>query len=122
MLYSPHGRVVKSDLDKAPVSQASALPVKTVTATASINAQALADAYQMPYKLLPNSAVRKVIARRLLESKQTAARRVGPQVQPGSRRSEGMRVRHDGAPAELAVVPQVLRGAHRRPRQPRGQA
>lgn len=36
-------------------------------------AQALADALGMSYQLIPNSAIRKVIARRLSESKQTIA-------------------------------------------------
>ncbi len=64
----PHGRIVKSDLDKAPVGVA---PVKSASPTSSIDAKALADAYGIPYTLQPNSGVRKVIARRLLESKQT---------------------------------------------------
>jgi pyruvate dehydrogenase E2 component (dihydrolipoamide acetyltransferase) len=65
----PHGRIVKADLDKAP--QTAAVPAKSAAPAFSIDAKALADAYQIPYKLIPNSGVRKVIARRLLESKQT---------------------------------------------------
>jgi len=62
----PHGRIVKADLSTV-------IPAKAgIQAAASgIDAKALADAYQMPYKAIPNSMVRKVIARRLLESKQT---------------------------------------------------
>ncbi|MBI3441882.1 MAG: 2-oxo acid dehydrogenase subunit E2 [Proteobacteria bacterium] len=63
----PHGRIVKADLDKTPVA---AMPAKSAPAS-SIDAKAMADAYQMPYKAIPNSMVRKVIAKRLLESKQT---------------------------------------------------
>jgi pyruvate dehydrogenase E2 component (dihydrolipoamide acetyltransferase) len=64
----PHGRIVKADLDKAP----SNAPRAAASAPqSSIDAKALADAYQMPYKAIPNSQVRKVIAKRLLESKQT---------------------------------------------------
>ncbi len=65
----PHGRIVKSDLDKAPT--AAAAPAKSSAPASSIDAKALADAYGIPYTLQPNSGVRKVIARRLLESKQT---------------------------------------------------
>ncbi len=64
----PHGRIVKTDLDKAPLAAA---PAKAAPAAASIDAKALADAYGIPYKLQLNSSVRKVIARRLSESKQT---------------------------------------------------
>ncbi len=64
----PHGRIVKSDLDKAPATVA---PAKSAAPASSIDAKALADAYGIPYTLQPNSGVRKVIARRLLESKQT---------------------------------------------------
>ncbi|MBU6475678.1 MAG: pyruvate dehydrogenase complex dihydrolipoamide acetyltransferase [Alphaproteobacteria bacterium] len=65
----PHGRIVKSDLDKAPAPAAA--PRAASAPAPSIDAKALADAYGIPYKLQPNSGVRKVIARRLLESKQT---------------------------------------------------
>ena len=73
----PHGRIVKSDLDKAPAGASAPKAAAqgaggTFTpAASSVNAQALADAYGMPYTLTPNSGVRKVIARRLSESKQT---------------------------------------------------
>lgn len=65
----PHGRIVRADLDKAP-APAPANRTASVSAPA-IDAKALADAYGIPYKLLPNSGVRKVIAKRLSESKQT---------------------------------------------------
>ena len=71
----PHGRIVKSDLDKAPQGAAAPKAAQSggtfAPAASSVNAQSLADAYGIPYKLLPNSGVRKVIARRLSESKQT---------------------------------------------------
>lgn len=65
----PHGRIIKADLEKAPASA----PVNKAptSVTPSIDARALADAYGIPYKLQPNSGVRKVIAKRLSESKQT---------------------------------------------------
>jgi len=71
----PHGRIVKADLDKAPTGaaapKAAAAGGSFTPAASSVNAQALADAYGIPYTLTPNSGVRKVIARRLSESKQT---------------------------------------------------
>ena len=69
----PHGRIVKSDLDKAPAPavQTAAPAARPAPAASGLDARALADAYQIPYKAVPNSGVRKVIARRLLESKQT---------------------------------------------------
>ena len=70
----PHGRIVKSDLEKAPAgfapAKAAGAPAQK-PAAAGLDAKALADAYGIPYKLLPNNGVRKVVARRLLESKQT---------------------------------------------------
>ncbi|MEZ0262522.1 MAG: pyruvate dehydrogenase complex dihydrolipoamide acetyltransferase [Alphaproteobacteria bacterium] len=69
----PHGRIVKSDLEKAkpgaaaPVTAAAKAPMAHA---AGPDAKALADAYGIPYKLVPNNGVRKVIARRLTESKQ----------------------------------------------------
>jgi len=73
----PHGRIVKADLDKAPAGAAAPKAAAAASggsftpAASSVNAQALADAYGIPYTLTPNSGVRKVIARRLSESKQT---------------------------------------------------
>ncbi|MDP2204813.1 MAG: pyruvate dehydrogenase complex dihydrolipoamide acetyltransferase [Alphaproteobacteria bacterium] len=72
----PHGRIVKADLDKVPAGvsapkAAAASGGSFTPAASSVNAQALADAYGIPYTLTPNSGVRKVIARRLSESKQT---------------------------------------------------
>ena len=72
----PHGRIVKSDLEggkggqAAPVAAAAGAP-KSVAHAAGPDAKALADAYGIPYKLIPNNGIRKVVARRLLESKQT---------------------------------------------------
>jgi pyruvate dehydrogenase E2 component (dihydrolipoamide acetyltransferase) len=70
----PHGRIVVADLDKAKVGAA---PVAgTASARAPVapsgpGAQALADAYGIPYSLVPNNNIRKVVARRLGEAKQT---------------------------------------------------
>lgn len=65
----PHGRIVKADLDHAPAQMVSA--AGSTALPQAINARALADAYQMPYTVIPNSIVRKTIARRLTESKMT---------------------------------------------------
>jgi pyruvate dehydrogenase E2 component (dihydrolipoamide acetyltransferase) len=73
----PHGRIVKGDLEGAKAGTKPAAPQPAASggtftpASSSVNAIALADAYGIPYSLQPNSGVRKIIARRLSESKQT---------------------------------------------------
>ena len=65
----PNGRIVKADVEGAPRSGAgSAVPLP---ANAGPNAKLLADQLGQQYTTQPNSNVRRVIARRLLESKQT---------------------------------------------------
>lgn len=64
----PHGRIVKQDLEIVPEKQAAA---KSAPLSSGINAKSLADAYGMTYKELPNNNIKKVVARRLLESKQS---------------------------------------------------
>jgi pyruvate dehydrogenase E2 component (dihydrolipoamide acetyltransferase) len=70
----PHGRIVKADLAKggtpkvaasAPQSSAPRAP------SAGIDAKKQADLLGMTYKELPNNNIKKVVASRLLESKQT---------------------------------------------------
>ena len=65
----PHGRIVKADLDKAPTAKGPAAPA--AKAASGPNAKQLADMLGQKYKEVPNSGVRKIIARRLQESKQT---------------------------------------------------
>ena len=65
----PHGRIVRADLDKSQPSLSR--KVGEGRGEGGPDARTLADAYGIPYKLVPNSGVRKVIAKRLLESKQT---------------------------------------------------
>jgi pyruvate dehydrogenase E2 component (dihydrolipoamide acetyltransferase) len=69
----PHGRIVKSDVEKAP--KGAAAPAAAGKAAAPVasgpGARQLADLLKMPYKLEPLSGMRKTIARRLTESKQT---------------------------------------------------
>ena len=70
----PHGRIVKADLAKggAPKAAASAPASSTSrTPSAGIDARKQADLLGMTYKELPNNNIKKVVASRLLESKQT---------------------------------------------------
>jgi pyruvate dehydrogenase E2 component (dihydrolipoamide acetyltransferase) len=62
----PHGRIVKADVENAKAGGGAAMPKGPST-----GARKLADQLGMEYELLPNSSIRKVIANRLLESKQT---------------------------------------------------
>lgn len=67
----PHGRIVKADVEQAKVSGIAAAPTAASgpTALATIAAKAPPIDASMPFDEAPNSTVRKVIARRLLESK-----------------------------------------------------
>lgn len=71
----PHGRIVKADVEKAPQGSAAAAPSAASKAAAPVTsgpgARQLADLLKMPYRLEPLSGMRKTIARRLTESKQT---------------------------------------------------
>ena len=66
----PNGRIIKLDVEKAMKSGVSASSGGAPMAT-GVDARALADAYGMEYEPVKNSGMRKVIAKRLLESKQT---------------------------------------------------
>ncbi|MBI1272794.1 MAG: pyruvate dehydrogenase complex dihydrolipoamide acetyltransferase [Alphaproteobacteria bacterium] len=73
----PNGRIVRADVEGAAKTggQRAAGPASAPAAspgpTSSIDARDLADKLGMPYEAIPNNGVRKVIARRLLEAKQT---------------------------------------------------
>ncbi|MGE4313632.1 MAG: pyruvate dehydrogenase complex dihydrolipoamide acetyltransferase, partial [Pseudobdellovibrionaceae bacterium] len=84
----PRGRIVKADVEgltagAAPKTAAEAPKVAAAPSTPSsasaaaaapsqgVDAKKLADAYGMEYELVPNNNMRKVVAKRLLESKQT---------------------------------------------------
>ncbi|MDB5364535.1 MAG: pyruvate dehydrogenase complex dihydrolipoamide acetyltransferase [Rhodospirillales bacterium] len=71
----PHGRIVKADIEAAQkggtATRAAPGAAAPGPAKAGIDARGLADALKMKYEVLPNSGVRKVIARRLTEAKQT---------------------------------------------------
>ncbi len=70
----PHGRIVKADIEGAMaggVAPAAAAAAAPRAAPAGPGARQTADSLGMSYQLQPNSNMRKVIARRLSESKQT---------------------------------------------------
>ncbi|HET8728100.1 MAG TPA: pyruvate dehydrogenase complex dihydrolipoamide acetyltransferase [Alphaproteobacteria bacterium] len=77
----PNGRIVKADVEAATTGAApkAAAEAKAPAAAAAPakppaagpNAKQLADAYGLPYTEVKNSGVRKTIARRLTEAKQT---------------------------------------------------
>jgi len=65
----PNGRIVKADIEAA-LSGAKPAPA-AAPAAAAARAPAPAAAITAPHRLVPNSTMRKVIARRLTEAKQT---------------------------------------------------
>jgi pyruvate dehydrogenase E2 component (dihydrolipoamide acetyltransferase) len=72
----PHGRIVRADLDGAPAGKAApkaaVAPAQRAPATSSgPDAKQLADLLGQKYRAVPNNSIRKVVAKRLLESKQT---------------------------------------------------
>ncbi len=68
----PHGRVIKIDIEAAIASpgRAAAAPAARAPGPAPAPAPATAVAGATPHKLVPHTTMRKVIARRLTESKQ----------------------------------------------------
>lgn len=69
----PHGRIVKADLAKGGAPKAATAPQAPAARapSAGIDARKQADLLGMTYKELPNNNIKKVVAARLLESKQT---------------------------------------------------
>lgn len=70
----PHGRIVKADLAKGGAPKvAASVPQSSAprAPSAGIDAKKQADLLGMTYKELPNNNIKKVVASRLLESKQT---------------------------------------------------
>ena len=65
----PNGRIVKADIENAKSSGAGRAAAPA--APQGIDAKDYATKLGMPFKEIPNSTVRKVIAKRLTESKQT---------------------------------------------------
>ena len=68
----PKGRIVKADLSTAVAPSAAAAPVSAVTMPTSANAAAIEAIYQSRgFKTVPLDGMRKIIASRLTEAKQT---------------------------------------------------
>ncbi|MGC2413377.1 MAG: pyruvate dehydrogenase complex dihydrolipoamide acetyltransferase [Stellaceae bacterium] len=67
----PQGRIVKADIERTLARPAAAQPAVAGGAPVFAKAQMLALAGSPPYSEKPHSAMRRVIARRLAESKQT---------------------------------------------------
>lgn len=67
----PNGRIIKADVENAKSNgKGGPRPASNIPPAQGIDARDYADKLGMPYKALPNSTVRKVIAKRLTESKQ----------------------------------------------------
>ncbi len=68
----PHGRIVKADLDKNPLPSGRGLGEGVSNPPASgTDAKKQSELLGMAFTALPNNNIRKVVASRLLESKQT---------------------------------------------------
>jgi pyruvate dehydrogenase E2 component (dihydrolipoamide acetyltransferase) len=67
----PNGRIVKADVEKAKVSGGVVAGGSRAVPASTLDVRDYANKLGMGYEASPNSGVRKVIARRLTESKQT---------------------------------------------------
>ncbi len=67
----PHGRVVKSDLNKTPSPQRGEGRGEGALRSEGIDAKKQSNLLGMSYTEIPNNSIRKIVASRLLESKQT---------------------------------------------------
>lgn len=67
----PKGRIIKADVERAIANKNSGAAVAAPARPAGPNAQELADMLGMEYEAIPNNAIKKVVAERLQESKQT---------------------------------------------------
>lgn len=69
----PHGRIVKSDVENAKAGAPVVVPqsAKPSPAMSGPDAKQLADMLGMAYTEIPNNNIKKVVARRLTEAKQT---------------------------------------------------
>ncbi len=66
----PNGRIVKADVENAKASGGAHIMSAPAAAAQGIDARDYADKLGMAYEAVPNSSVRKIIAKRLTESKQ----------------------------------------------------
>ncbi|MBM3602423.1 MAG: pyruvate dehydrogenase complex dihydrolipoamide acetyltransferase, partial [Alphaproteobacteria bacterium] len=68
----PHGRIVRQDVVQALQAKPAGAKAATSSASSSASGSSAADLFGLPeFRLEPHSTMRKVIARRLSESKQT---------------------------------------------------
>lgn len=68
----PNGRIVKADVEGTKLEGSSATsPVRSSAPATTMDVRNYADKLGMGYEAIPNNSVRKVIAKRLTESKQT---------------------------------------------------
>ncbi|MBE9476146.1 MAG: E3 binding domain-containing protein, partial [Proteobacteria bacterium] len=67
----PHGRVIKSDLEATPAKAATPAPAKTAIASSATSDSVKAMYQDRAYEEIPLNGMRKIIAARLTEAKQT---------------------------------------------------
>lgn len=69
----PHGRIVKADIERAVKQGAASVAAKPTPAPAAvaIGGDYEINAFGMAYRKIPNNNIKKITAKRLLESKQT---------------------------------------------------
>ncbi len=67
----PHGRVIKSDLEATPAKAAAPAPAKTAIASSATSDSVKAMYQDRAYEEIPLNGMRKIIAARLTEAKQT---------------------------------------------------
>ncbi|MGE5545381.1 MAG: pyruvate dehydrogenase complex dihydrolipoamide acetyltransferase [Solirubrobacterales bacterium] len=66
----PHGRIIKADIEQAKAAPRPAAAPAAPAAAAPVAAPQVSG-FEPPYEEIPNSSMRKVIAKRLTEAKQT---------------------------------------------------
>jgi pyruvate dehydrogenase E2 component (dihydrolipoamide acetyltransferase) len=67
----PHGRIIKADLETAPAKAAPSAPAKAVIASSATSDSVKALYQDRAYEEVPVNGMRKIIAARLTEAKQT---------------------------------------------------
>ncbi|HLJ65718.1 MAG TPA: pyruvate dehydrogenase complex dihydrolipoamide acetyltransferase [Stellaceae bacterium] len=66
----PHGRIVKADIDRLVTKSPESIPASRPGVSQS-KAQVVALAGEIPFTEIPHTAMRRIIARRMVEAKQT---------------------------------------------------
>ena len=66
----PHGRIVKADVERAEKSPTTAMAAPQAASVSYDDPDVKYNVYGMAYKEIPNNNIRKVVAKRLTESKQ----------------------------------------------------